>query len=207
METIKDLVASGAGEHEIQAFIKTKCLHILGEACTPSSIAGEYIAFSQFQIMEGKTDFVVFTNRSRMEVVIIEIKGADFNFLNADGTINKNIHDAAQQVRNRFSHIQNGYETWRRRFHEIRRDVEAGKTIYSSFLGPAKHLEVDPGKEIWWKGMVIGGRSTEDHKESSIRNQLESESPRITYDTWDGWLKKNGHYGSTLRTNYPTGAD
>jgi hypothetical protein len=182
-------------------------LNILGEACTPSSITGEYIAFSQFQIMEGKTDFVVFTNRSRMVVVIIEIKGADFNFLNTDGTINKNIHDAAQQVRNRFSHIQNNYETCRRRFHEIRRDVEAGETIYSSLLGPAKYLEVDPEKEIWWKGMVVGGRSTNDHKESKIRNQLESESPRITYDTWDGWLKNNGHYSYTMRTNYPTGAN
>lgn len=200
--TLSDLVISGAGERDIQAHIKTN-LYLLGDACTPSTIKGEYIAFSQFQILDGKPDFVVFTSRSRMEIVVIEIKGADFNFLNVDGNINVNIHEAAQQVRDRFGHIDDNYELFRRKFYDIRRRVEVGEQIFSSLLGPAGHLEVDPEKQIWLKGIVIGGRSVDDHKESRIRHQLERNSPHISYDTWDGWLKNNGYYAGQLRTNYP----
>jgi hypothetical protein len=199
---LTNLVISNAGERDIQSHIKRN-LHLIGEACTPSTIKGEYIAFSQFQILDGKPDFVVFTSRSRMEVVILEIKGADFNFLNSDGTINANINEAAQQVRERFGHIEDNYELFRRRFYDIRRRVEAGEQIFSSFIGPAKHLEVDPEKQVWLKGMVIGGRSVDDHKESRIRHQLERGAPQISYDTWDGWLKNNGYYAGQLRTNLP----
>jgi hypothetical protein len=200
---LNDLVLAGAGEREIQAHMKEH-LYLIGDACTPSTIKDEYIAFSQFQILDGKPDFLVFTSRSRMEVVVIEIKGADFNFLNSDGTINANINEAAQQVRERFGHIDDNYELFRRRFYEIRRRVEAGEQIFSSLLGPAKHLEVDPEKQVWLKGMVIGCRSVDDHKESRIRHQLERNSPYISFDTWDGWLKNNGYYAGLLRTNYPT---
>lgn len=201
---LTNLVLSGAGEREIQAHVKEN-LYLLGDACTPSTIRGEYIAFSQFQILDGKPDFVVFTNRSRMEIVIVEIKGADFKFLNSDGTINAYINAAAQQVRERFGHINDNYELFRRKFYDIRRRVETGEQIFSSLLGPAKHLEVDPEKQIWLKGMVIGGRSVDDYKESRIRHQLECSAPHISYDTWDGWLKKNGYYANQLRTNYPAG--
>ncbi|MFP3709678.1 Shedu immune nuclease family protein [Paraburkholderia sp. SIMBA_009] len=199
---LADLITSSAGERDIQSFVKNN-LHLLGDACTPSSIKGEYIAFSQFSILDGKPDFVVFTSRSRMEVVIVEIKGADFNFLNSDGTINANINEAAQQVRERFGHIEDNYELFRRKFYDIRRRVESGETIFSSALGPAKHLEVDPEKQVWLKGMVIGGRSVDDQKESRIRHQLERSAPHISYDTWDGWLRNNGYYADQLRTNHP----
>jgi len=201
--TLQELVAAKAGERAIQAYIKDH-LHLLGDACTPSSIAGEYIAFSQFPIMDGKPDFVVFTSRSRMEVVIVEIKGADFDFITAEGRVHADVNEAAQQVRERFGHIIRNYEFFRRKFHEMRALVEGGDQIYSSLLGPKKYLEVDPNKEVWLKGMVIAGRSSKNAQESRIRHELEMENPRISYDTWDGWIKNNGYYAEELRTNFPT---
>lgn len=195
---LNTLIQQGAGENQIQKFMKAN-LNLLGEACTPSSIPGEYIAFSEYPIITGKTDFVVFTDRSRMVVVIIEIKGADFNFLNADGSVNANINEAARQVRERYRAIENNYELFRRGFHDIRRDVESGKTIYNSCLGPNNFLHVDPNKEIWLKGMVIGGRTTDEYLVSKERHSLEKESLRISFDTWDSWSYNNGKYGGTLR--------
>ncbi|WP_372356251.1 Shedu anti-phage system protein SduA domain-containing protein [Xanthomonas sp. NCPPB 3443] len=195
---LNKLIQKGAGENEIQKLMKGN-LNLLGEACTPSSIAGEYIAFSEYPIITGKTDFVVFTDRSRMVVVIIEVKGADFNFLNSDNSVNANINEAARQVRERFRVIESNYELFRRGFHEIRRDVESGKAIYNSYLGPNKPLQVDPNKEVWLKGMVIGGRVTDEYLVSKERHSLEKESPRLSFDTWDSWTKNNGEYGDTLR--------
>jgi len=196
--TLADLVKRGAGERELQSFMKEN-LSLLGEACTPSSIVGEYIAFSEYRIIDGKGDFVVFTDRSRMVVVIIEVKGADFNFMNADGSINANINEAARQVRERYRTIENNYELFRRSFHDVGRDVESGKTIFNSHIGSNGHLLVDPNKEIWLKGMVIGGRTTDEYLVSKERHTLEKESQRISFDTWDSWVKNNGKYGDTLR--------
>ena len=195
---LKQLVRRGAGEHELQAFMKAN-LDILGKACTPSSIPGEYIVFSEYPIISGKSDFVVFTDRSRLVVVIIEVKGADFNFLSADGSVNANINEAARQVRERYRAIENNYELFRRSFHEVRRDVELGKTVYQSRLGANGFLHVDPNKEIWLKGMVIGGRTTDEYQVSKERHSLEKESQRISFDTWDSWIKNNGKYGDNLR--------
>jgi hypothetical protein len=47
---LKDLVLANAGERSIQEFIKGEP-SLLGAACTPATIAGEYIAFSQFPIL------------------------------------------------------------------------------------------------------------------------------------------------------------
>lgn len=190
---LKNLIQRGAGENEIQTLIKEN-LNLLGEACAPSSISGEYIVFSEYPIISGKTDFVVFTDRSRMLVVIIEIKGANFNFLNVDGSVNANINEAARQVRERYRAIENNYELFRRGFHEIRHNVLSGKNIYNSYLGPKKHLYVDPNKEIRLKGMVIGGRTTDEYLVSKERHSLEKESQRISFNTWDSWTNNNGIY-------------
>jgi hypothetical protein len=196
------LIQGCSSENKIQSFVKSN-LQILGEACTPSSISGEYVAFSQFPILEGRTDFVVFTSRSRMAVVVVEIKGANFPFLTSKGTLSAKITEAHQQVLSRFGHIEDNYELFRRRFHAVRRRIEKGEALYSAHVGPAKQLQVDPEKHIWVSGMVIGGRSVDDRRESDIRHRLERSSPFITFDTWDGWLSNNGHYDGVVRANYP----
>lgn len=165
---------------------------IFGKSYAPQPIINEYIVFSEFQILEGKSDFTIFTDRSRMKIILIEIKGADFNFLNSNGTINQNIHHAAQQVRDRLNDINEHYQFFRGKFHDIRRRVEGGESVYNSLRGTSSRLEVDPLKDICIKGCVIGGRTGSNDIEASIvRNRLGKEAPNILYDSWDSWLRKN----------------
>jgi hypothetical protein len=194
---LRRLVQTGADERTIQRLLQSN-LHLFGEACTPSSIAGEYIAFSEYPIIEGKTDFVVFTDRSRMAIVVIEVKGADFNFLNIDGTVSAPVNEAVRRVRKKFRVIESNHELFRRRFHEVRREVENGKSRYNSHLSPAKRFHVDPNKEVWLRGMVIGGRMGDNYENSKARHSLEREAHRITFESWDSWIENNGKYGEIL---------
>ena len=74
--SVKALVETGGSERELQRLLKTD-LSILGEAYAKPD--DEYICFSEFPIADGAVDFVVLTGRSRMDVILIEVKGADFN--------------------------------------------------------------------------------------------------------------------------------
>ncbi|WP_133179833.1 Shedu anti-phage system protein SduA domain-containing protein [Shewanella decolorationis] len=189
MKRISDLVLKNASEREIQKVFKED-LSLIGSTCAPKVISDEYIAFSEFPIGRGKADFVVFTDRSRMYVFLVEIKGANFSFVNNNRRIANEISAAAQQIRDRISQIQKSYETYRREFHAIRRSVEEGNTLYNSFLGPNGYLNVDPEKDIKVRGLVIGGRTRNDHEESNLRNQLEEDSLKINFESWDSWLRK-----------------
>lgn len=198
LTSIQSLVNQSAKERKIQDEIK-RDLSVIGTSVAFAPIKDEYIAFSEFPIGQGSVDFVVFTGRSRMDVVLIEVKGADFYFLNSDGTIHADIHEAAQQIRERYAFINSNYEYFRREVHSIRKDVEAGHQRYNSLLGPNGFLHVDPEKDIYIKGIVIGGRIRGDLKESRIRHQLEIEAPRIKFESWDSWLRKNGDVGGQIR--------
>jgi hypothetical protein len=187
---IASLVSNCASERELQAELKNN-LSIIGTSCAHSAIKDEYITFSEFPVGHGKVDFVVFTDRSRMDVILVEVKGANFNFLNADGGVAADINSAAQQIRERLYQIQTNYESFRREVHAIRKTVEGGAQIYNSFLGPNGFLHVDPEKDIDVKGVVIGGRTKDDLAESRARHQLEINSPRILFESWDSWLRKN----------------
>ncbi|MEW6613019.1 MAG: Shedu anti-phage system protein SduA domain-containing protein [Pseudomonadota bacterium] len=190
ISNIASLVSQGASERELQAELK-RDLSILGTACAHSAIKDEYIAFSEFPIAHGNVDFVVFTDRSRMDVILIEVKGANFNFLNADGAIASDINLAAQQIRERFYQIQSNYEPFRREVHVIRKAVEGGAQKYNSVLGPKGYLHVDPEKDIDVRGIVIGGRTKNDLDESRARHQLEMATPRVIFESWDSWLRKH----------------
>ncbi|QNB10299.1 DUF4263 domain-containing protein [Paraburkholderia tropica] len=191
MEKIIELVSRGAGEREIQAEFKRN-LSAIAKTCVPSAIKDEYIAFSEFPIGSGSVDFAVFTDRSRMDVVLLEVKGADFGFLNADGTVAKSISDASGQIRDRFDFIDKNYQSFRMDAHSIRRRVEGGETIYNSLLGPRGYLNVDPQKDIDVWGIVIGGRTNDDYQESSARHKLERFTYRTRFESWDSWLRKYG---------------
>lgn len=190
LSNIASLVAQGASERELQTELK-RDLSILGAACAHPAIKREYIAFSEFPIAHGKVDFVVFTDRSRMDVILIEVKGANFNYLNSDGAVAADINYAAQQIRERFYQIQSIYEPFRREVHIIRKAVESGTQKYSSVLGPNGYLHVDPEKDIDVRGIVIGGRTKSDPDESRVRHQLEMANPRVMFESWDSWLRKH----------------
>ena len=187
---IASLVASGANERTLQNELK-RDLSIIGSACAVSPIKDEYIAFSEFPVAHGNVDFVVFTDRSRMDVVLIEVKGANFNFVNADGSIASDMNLASQQMRDRFYQIECNYESFRREVHAIRKTVENGIQKYNSVVGPNGYLHVDPDKDIDLRGMVIGGRIKNDLDESKIRHQLEKSAPKVTFESWDSWLRKH----------------
>ena len=185
---IQSLVNNEAGERELQAEIKRDLSLIAEVYALPSD---EFIAFSEFPVGEGCVDFALFTSRSRMEVILIEVKGADFTFSNADGAVAASINYAAQQMRGRFYHIRSNYEWFRRNVHEIRSSVEAGPHRYNSLLGPKGSLLVDPHKDVSYRGVVIGGRARDDRLESKLKTEMEfSASPWINFESWDSWLRR-----------------
>ncbi len=152
----------------------------------------EYICFSEFPVGSGVVDFVVFYGRSRMQIKLIEIKGADFCFMTHSSykNVSAKINEAAQQIRNRFSyHAQNGNE-FRKFTHEIRQDVERGKQRFNSVHGPKMPLQADANKEINVYGAVIGGYSRDDIKESQLRNDLENSTLKIQFESWNSWADK-----------------
>lgn len=191
MHQLTALIHEGAREREIQAALKAD-LSVIAQTCVHSAIQDEYIAFSEFPLGTGFVDFVVFTDRSRMDVVLFEIKGADFEFLNADGSVAKLIDRAAEQMRNRFDEIERNYESFRREAHALRKTIEAGQKKFNSILGPNGYLHVDPEKDIDVWGIVIGGRTREDYAESRARYKLEKYTNRVRFESWDSWLRKYG---------------
>ena len=188
MQKLKELIKNKAKEQDIQKYLKDN-LHLIAEYYAPSP--NNYIIFSEFPIDEGKVDFVIFTDRSRMQIILIEIKGADFPYLTKSNKISTKIRDAHEQILERFDFIEHNYELFRRKAHEIRQEVEKGKIKYNSLLGSNGFLDVDPNKEIKYIGIVIGGYMTDDILESKKRNQLELDSNRKTqFESWDSFLRK-----------------
>lgn len=185
---LEGLVSKGSAEREIQTLLKGN-LDLIGKYF--SHPENEYIVFSEFPFGQGTCDIVVFTDRSRMDVIALELKGADFNFSTSNGQISAEIYLAAQQVRDRFSHIDSNREGFRRSVHEVRKKVESGSKLYNSVIGPKGALLVDPMKEITWRGVVIGGVARDDDFESKEKTKLElNASPHIKYESWTSFLRK-----------------
>lgn len=188
LKILEDLVEKGSAEKEIQKHLKAN-MDLIGKYF--SHPEDEYIIFSEFPFGQGTCDLVVFTDRSRMDVIAIELKGADFNFSTKTGQISSDIYLAAQQVRDRFAHIDSNREGFRRSVHEIRKKVESGAVLYNSHIGSKGDLLVDPLKEITWRGVVIGGVSRDDEFESKERTKLElNTSPHIKYESWTSFIRK-----------------
>ncbi|MFL6465581.1 MAG: Shedu anti-phage system protein SduA domain-containing protein, partial [Bryobacteraceae bacterium] len=154
----------------------------------------EYICFSEFPVGDGSVEFAIFSGRSRMDVTLIEVKGADYYLLNQDSYENfsQKFNESANQIRSRLGLIyRDGLDEFRTRVHSIRKRVEEGECHHNSFVGPHTPLQVDPNKDINLRCIVIGGRTRNDIKESRRRHEYEQTSvPRIGVETWDSWLMK-----------------
>lgn len=184
------LIESGAIERDIQKILKTD-LSIFGEMY--AGLHEEYICFSEFPVADGAVDFAVFTGRSRMDVVLIEVKGSDFNLVNKDSYagFSRNINQAADQIRERLGYVYRNLNDFRAHVHSIRKTAESKKSIHNSFIGPKGPLQVDPNKDINIRCIVIGGRTRDDLEESAKRQDYESRlSPPIKIESWDTWLRK-----------------
>ncbi|QRR05093.1 DUF4263 domain-containing protein [Burkholderia sp. MS455] len=188
--SVEALVQSGSGEQELQRLLKTD-LSIFGEAYAKPD--DEYICFSEFPLADGSVDFVVFTGRSRMDIILVEVKGAEFNLLNANHykAFNHKITEAAGQISQRLGIIFRDLNSFRKEAHAIRKRAESGDTLYNAFLGPRSKLGVDSDKDINIRCVVIGGRSQNDLEESIKRQDYEAHTtPRIRIESWDTWLRR-----------------
>lgn len=187
---LSSLVASGTMERSFQALLKSD-LSLFGELYGDPH--EEYICFSEFPLADGVCDFAVFTGRSRMDVVLIEIKGADFYLVNRDSYMGfaRRINQAADQIRRRLGYVYRHYQQFRAMVHRIRRSAESGRLLHNAFLGPYWRLEVDPKKDVHIRAVVIGGRTRNDLDESVQRHDYETRfSPPIKIESWDTLLRK-----------------
>jgi len=187
---IADLVERGAGEQELQRLLKQD-LSVFAEIYADPK--DEYICFSEFPVADGSVDFAVFSGRSRMDVTLIEVKGAEFHLVNQGhyDKFSSKIENAIDQIRKRLRHVIDDIKEFRTHLHRFRQDVENGKTLHNSLLGPDSHLEVDPDKDINIRCVVIGGRTRNDHEESRKRHDVERNThPPIRVESWDTWLRK-----------------
>lgn len=187
---LSQLVSAGATEREFQQLLK-RDPSFFGELYGDPH--EEYIVFSEYPLADGFIDFVVFTGRSRMEVVLIEIKGADFFLINGDsyGEFSQKINQAAGQIRRRIGEIYRDMSTFRRYAHKVRRAAESGAPRHGAFMGPHPKLLVDPNKDIELRSVIIGGRTRDDPFESTKRHDFEhGASPPIRIESWDTWIRK-----------------
>jgi hypothetical protein len=187
---IELLVKEDATEQELSRLLK-KDLSLFGEVYGHPD--EEYICFSEFPILDGYVDFAVFTGRSRMDMYLIEVKGANFNLVNRGHyeKFSSKVEEAAGQIRDRLKVIFDNYEKHRIEFHRIREKVEAGIPMYNSLIGPFGDLLVDPNKAVDIYPVIIAGRTKNDLEESHKRYSFETHTkPTIKLESWDSWLKK-----------------
>lgn len=188
---LKAAIEKGSIETDLQKLIKSD-LSIIGDFYSHPS--EEYICFSEFPLDGGFVDFVMFSGRSRMDVTLIEVKGANYNLINGNHyeDFSAKTNQAVQQIRKRLGYITRNYEEFRQFVHETREHVESGKEKFNSFVGPKGKLGVDPNKDINLHTVVIGGRSKDDLNESKLRHEYEwGNSPSIKIESWDSWIKKS----------------
>ncbi|MFJ1434431.1 Shedu immune nuclease family protein [Capnocytophaga canimorsus] len=151
-----------------------------------------YICFSEFPVGEGTVDFVLFTGRSRMDVFLIEIKGADFNLLTQGyKKFNHKLDIAINQIRDRLDYIYRNISSFRESVHEYRERVSNGERLFNSLMGPCQDILVDKNKDINIHSVVIGGRTKDDLEESYKRHSFESTfNLPIKLESWDSFYRK-----------------
>ncbi|MCO7228546.1 DUF4263 domain-containing protein [Halomonas sp. CnH100-B] len=188
-DSISELIESRANEQEIQRLIK-KDLSLMAEAYVGD---GEYICFSEYPLADGAVDFVIFSGRSRMDITLVEVKGAEFNLVNSNhyASFNHKVSDAAEQIQKRLGVVYRNYEPFRKDAHERRLKVLSGDLIHNAFVGPNSCKGVDPEKDVNIRTVVIGGRTVNDLEESKKRHDYETTStPPVRIESWDTWLRR-----------------
>lgn len=185
-----DVVNQCEGERVLQSLIESD-LSLLGDYY--SDPKEEYVVISQFPLDGGYVDFAVLSGRSRMEVTLIEIKGADYKLINGNSyqDFSAKTNQAVQQIRRRLGYVTRHYEAFRNHVHQLREAAENNEEGLVALVGPQGRLGVDPDKDVNIHTVVIGGRSVDDLNESRLRHEYErGNSPSIRVESWDSWLKK-----------------
>lgn len=108
----------------------------------------EYIVVPELKIEEGFVDYAIFSGRSRMDVTLIEIKGANFDLMGSTGYHNFSYktNEALQQVRGRQGTIIRNYQKFRKYFHGIREMIETDKHKFEAFADQKENYWLIPIK-------------------------------------------------------------
>lgn len=186
------LINSNSGERDILRFLNTDLTFFSEVYANP---AEEYICFSEFPIGDGgRVDFAVFSSRSRMDVTLIEVKGAEFPLMiNSGGyrVFSKKIEIAISQAKARSGYVHRNYMQFREYVHKVRKEVENRTYLGKALLGPEIKLLVDPNKDVAVRYIVIGGRTENDLSESWKRHEYESSNnPPMYIETWDSFARR-----------------
>lgn len=190
IEDVKKLLDTYPSERELSTFIKQD-MSLLAEcyAC-PSE---EYIGFAEFPVGNGRVDFALFTGRSRMNVYLIELKGAQDNLCrqNHYHEFRSSIQEGRGQLIQRAMWCNQNYEKFRLFVHQVLKEVKNGRRPYHAFLGPKYRLEVDPNKDVRICYVLIGGRTGNDLSDSQKRHAEDlAVHPDMQTETWDSWVNK-----------------
>lgn len=153
----------------------------------------EYICFAEFPIGEHRSDFALFTGRSRMRVCLIEIKGADKSLRrkNHYGDFRSSVQEGKGQLFNHSDWCTKNYEKFRAFTYSVLEEVKNGNKPYHAFPGPKYQLCVDPNKDIRISYILIAGRTDDDILDSKKRDKEERlTNVDMQIETWDSWLNK-----------------
>lgn len=185
-----ELVNKNAKEIDFLKLLK-KDLSVFAEIY--ASPFDNYICFAEFPLNGGYVDFVLFTGTSRMDVFLIEIKGAEFNILNKGSyeKFNAKIDRAIVQITDRLGYIHRNNLEFRDNVHMIRERVISGESLFNSFIGPDKTTRVDKNKDINIHNIIIGGLTIDDIKESYKRQNFEHTfTLPIKLESWETFIRK-----------------
>lgn len=187
---LAEFLADNPIERELAKFFKRDLAFFADMYAFPSE---EYIVVPELKIEEGFVDYAIFSGRSRMDITLIEIKGANFDLMGSTGyhNISYKTNEALQQVRGRQGTIIRNYQKFREYFHGIREMIETDKHKFEAFCGPKGKLLFDPNKDVNIRTVVIAGRSKNDLEESIERHNLERNSSLpLRLESWDSLLNK-----------------
>lgn len=191
LKEVKKFLDSYPSEIELADFLKRDMSLFAELYAYPKD---EYVCFAEFPVGDGRVDFALFTGRSRMDVYLIEIKGAqkDLRRKNHYGEFRANVQEGRGQLIERKNWCEHHYGEFRKSVYRILNTVNSdNKRPYHAFPGPKSRLSVDSQKDIKMHYILIAGRTSDDLCDSQKRHK---EDYAISYDiqteTWDSWINK-----------------
>ena len=195
IEKLQGLVKENATEQEIQKLLKDDLSFLADVFASP---ADEYICLPEYMIGDRRVDFLILKYRYRMEVCLIEIKGANFNMIKSNHYkgMSAHIHTAKSQIDNHIQYINRNYDLFREKVHKTKEDVINGQYKGEFLLGPKGELYVDSEKDIKFRYAIIGGREKDEYRDSRARTIYEND--RWEVYSWEAFIRrldeKHGHY-------------
>lgn len=188
--SLHELITKNSNETEFLNLLKNDLSFFAEIYASPND---SYACFSEFPVNNGFVDFMLLTGMSRVDVFLIEVKGADFNLLTRGNykKFNYKIDTAANQIRDRLGYIHENITSFRDFVHNCRERAFNGERLFNAFIGPEQDTLVDKNKDINIHNIVIGGRTQDDLEESYKRHNFEATfNLPFKLESWDTFYRK-----------------